>query len=459
MDIRTKLVLALVLVALSSMALLGTFAYQTTAQMLQQISVRQLNALAESRKDDIQNVYEGWQDKVSLVRSRTQLRLNLVRYNERGDVEAVAGIRRILDEALTSVDVFERIALFDRRGEEVVRVGESSVEQSFRIPDGDAVEFVGSFPMADGAVHIVLRSALTLDDTIIGGVEVVLSTADLRSVVSDYTGLGETGEVLIVMQEDSEWVRVLHPLRHQKVDHKRIPANEVSAGVRAALTAAGQGALSRDRLGHAKAARPGTMGSGVRECTFRRCGSGGEGRATAHGGMWSSGRFDSRAAAADNVPAAEGWDTGPGPSSWESTYDGDFDAPPAGSAVWREVCGDAYTNARLELTPAFPSNRGAWCEAALAALAPTLTATCCADEDGPGCGQNGQVPRECGVDCAHLWAPYAAQCPGEAAGLGDAALRTFFGGECVDDFFGFGFVVRERVLHVCRVRLPLQPCL
>ena len=49
MDIRTKLVLALVLVALSSMALLGAFAYQTTAQMLQQISVRQLNALAESR--------------------------------------------------------------------------------------------------------------------------------------------------------------------------------------------------------------------------------------------------------------------------------------------------------------------------------------------------------------------------------------------------------------------------
>ena len=244
MDIRTKLVLALVLVALSSMALLGAFAYQTTAQMLQQISVRQLNALAESRKDDIQNVYESWQDKVSLVRSRTQLRLNLVRYNERGDVEAVAGIRRILDDALTSVDVFERIALFDRRAEEVVRVGESSVEQSFRIPDGDAVEFVGSFPMADGAVHIVLRSALTLDDTIIGGVEVVLSTADLRSVVSDYTGLGETGEVLIVMQEDSEWVRVLHPLRHQKVDHKRIPANEVSAGVRAALTAAGPGALS-----------------------------------------------------------------------------------------------------------------------------------------------------------------------------------------------------------------------
>ena len=130
-----------------------------------------------------------------------------------------------------------------------------------------------------------------------------------------------------------------------------------------------------------------------------------------------------------------------GPAAWlldTDTDDADADidlispseAPPSGSAVWREHCGGAWTNAKLELTPAFPSKRGAWCEAALAALAPTLTATCCADGDGPGCGQNGQVPRECDVDCAHLWAPYAAQCPGESAGLGSAALQAFFGEEC-----------------------------
>ena len=59
------------------------------------------------------------------------------------------------------------------------------------------------------------------------------------------------------------------------------------------------------------------------------------------------------------------------------------EAPPTGSAVWQEWC-DGWTDARLELTPAFSSKRGAWCEAALAALAPTLTATCCADDDGPG---------------------------------------------------------------------------
>ena len=66
------------------------------------------------------------------------------------------------------------------------------------------------------------------------------------------------------------------------------------------------------------------------------------------------------------------------------------EAPPTGSAVWREWCNDldAWNNAWLKLTPAFPNDGGVWCEVALASLAPTLTTTCCAEEDGPGCGHN-----------------------------------------------------------------------
>lgn len=239
MDIRTKLVLALVLVALSSMALLGGFAYQTTAGMLQKISVRQLNALAESRKDDVQNVFMGWKDKVSLVRSRTQLRFNLLRYERTSDPEHIAGMRRILNDALQSVDVFERITIFTKAGEPVISVGESAVESSFSLPPSADVEFAGSNPMADGSVHIVLWSTLDLDGQIIGGVEVVLNASDLRSVVSDYTGLGETGEVLIVMRESGEWLRVFHHLRHHEAGVERIQVSDASKGVLAALSKEG----------------------------------------------------------------------------------------------------------------------------------------------------------------------------------------------------------------------------
>ncbi len=58
MDIRTRLSLVLVAVSLISMMLLGTFAYITSAGMLQEISLRQLDALAESKKRDLTKVYE-----------------------------------------------------------------------------------------------------------------------------------------------------------------------------------------------------------------------------------------------------------------------------------------------------------------------------------------------------------------------------------------------------------------
>ena len=47
MDIRTKLILALVSVSVASMTVLGVFAYQTSATLFKEVSVRQLEALAQ----------------------------------------------------------------------------------------------------------------------------------------------------------------------------------------------------------------------------------------------------------------------------------------------------------------------------------------------------------------------------------------------------------------------------
>ena len=59
---------------------------------------------------------------------------------------------------------------------------------------------------------------------------------------------------------------------------------------------------------------------------------------------------------------------------------------------------------------------------------PMMATECCSclsqrGEDYDAC----PVPRtcvggSCHVDCAHLWAPYAAQCPGEVAGHGSTAI-------------------------------------
>ena len=84
------------------MALLGAFAYKTSSELLQQISVRQLDALAESKKRDLLKVYDSWQDQIRQVRSRAQLQESLYEYLQTGSEEALHRLTGIVEEATTA---------------------------------------------------------------------------------------------------------------------------------------------------------------------------------------------------------------------------------------------------------------------------------------------------------------------------------------------------------------------
>jgi len=103
MDIRTKLIFALVAISLSSMAALSYFAYQTLSDQLEDISGRQLTALAETKKRDLEKVYESWEGQVRLIRSRPGLRGSLSNFLENGDEETRRTMENTLEAALSAV--------------------------------------------------------------------------------------------------------------------------------------------------------------------------------------------------------------------------------------------------------------------------------------------------------------------------------------------------------------------
>ena len=76
------------------MALLGTFAYYTSAGLLQEISLRQLDALAESKRRDLIKTYDSWEDNLRLVRDESQLRSSIRDFVDRDDPEALRSIQR-----------------------------------------------------------------------------------------------------------------------------------------------------------------------------------------------------------------------------------------------------------------------------------------------------------------------------------------------------------------------------
>ena len=210
MDIRTRLSLILVAVSLISMALLGTFAYLTSAGLLQEISLRQLDALAESKKRDLNKVYESWEDKLRLIRSRESLRVSVRDLVLNGSVEARRSVETIIHGITVAVPKITQVIVYDPDGKEIASAGLSKVSHPPVAVHRD-LSYVGTFLTEDG-LWVALNSSVELDGTLVGGIEIIFDASEVIDVTSDYTGLGDFGEALVVMR-DAEMVRVLSPLR------------------------------------------------------------------------------------------------------------------------------------------------------------------------------------------------------------------------------------------------------
>lgn len=215
MDIRTKLALALVSVSLVSMFILGAFAYQTAADLLEEISIRQLEALAESKKRDLEKVQEGWRDQLRLIKSRTPLAENLQRFLTSGEEESRQAVLRVIEDAGAAVDDVDQIRILDMDGNEIVSYGRivANYEQVIPAVPGEVV-FNDSFPTSTGGARVVYSSLITGDTSSIGIIEIVFDAFAVDTLTDNYTGLGETGEVLIGMREGENEVLILNTLRH-----------------------------------------------------------------------------------------------------------------------------------------------------------------------------------------------------------------------------------------------------
>ena len=212
MDIRTRLSLFLVAVSLISMMLLGTFAYYTSAGLLQEISLRQLDALAESKKRDLNKVYEAWEDMLRLVRSRVQLSQSIRDYVEKDSPDALHSIERIIQGITVALPEIDKLIVYDPDGNEIASAGRTKVLLPATEP-GDDVAYIGTFQTDDG-LRVAMNSGLELDGAPVGGISVIFDAGDVIDVTSDYTGLGETGEALVIMREE-ERLTVLNPVRYE----------------------------------------------------------------------------------------------------------------------------------------------------------------------------------------------------------------------------------------------------
>jgi len=219
MDIRTKLVFALVSVSLLSMAALGVFTVARVENSFRDRTDEQLNGLAVFKQTALEQVLDGWRDRVALVASRTQLRLSLAEYNRSGSAQSAETIAGILRDAADAAPLFRELWVHDLNGVVVggagadIAAGPMDAALLEHDPALEGIRYNGvSFP-EDGLPVVGFTTPLRLDSELLGYLHVVLSTDEIRELSDEYEGLGETGEAVVVARDSDGRLRTMHPVR------------------------------------------------------------------------------------------------------------------------------------------------------------------------------------------------------------------------------------------------------
>jgi HAMP domain-containing protein len=218
MDLRTKLVLALVTVALSSMLALGFATYPPARDLLRDSALRTLDGVAESKANDLDNLVQAWRDRVSLIASRTQLRMSLAAYAASHDPAERDLIVRIMSDARRSALAVRTITAYDVDGHPVAASGDTSAAMVLLPLTADttrSIAYGGLRRAGTDSIDVAFTALLDIDGERIGMLEVVLGAHELLDITSDNTGLGETGEVVIAERAGSDSAVIVNPMRHE----------------------------------------------------------------------------------------------------------------------------------------------------------------------------------------------------------------------------------------------------
>lgn len=219
MRIRNKIILAFLLISLGSIALLGVFSFQFAKNQLISVRGEQLSTIISHQKYHLQHTLTAWQDRSRLIASRTQLRLTLEKQLNHPEPQHVKKMQRILNDALASVRQVQHISLCSPTGVDVVSVGAAPSlpslcpTYSFSSQDRFTLHDIW-MDSGSSAFSVLISGPVLLDSSLIGTIHVVLRADDLLDIVTNYYGLGSTGETLFARQDASGNAQFLTPLRY-----------------------------------------------------------------------------------------------------------------------------------------------------------------------------------------------------------------------------------------------------
>ncbi len=218
MQLRTRLTLLFLFLALVPLGLVSYLGYLNQREALLNRTAEQLDSLADVQEERVNAILDRYLDQIRLVSSRTQLRATLATYIEDPSAEDLESLTEIISDADNSSTLIVDISIISADGEVLVSTLPSYVGESrsgYRSFEKGKIEegLYDIFATDDNVLYARLAGPLYQGDEFLGVVEIIASSLPIFSVTEDYTGLGGSGESLLVEKNDNGDAVFLTPLR------------------------------------------------------------------------------------------------------------------------------------------------------------------------------------------------------------------------------------------------------
>jgi PAS domain S-box-containing protein len=218
MKIRSKLILAFLAVSLSSMILISLLFYSNEKKNLTQQIFNHLESVASIQHNRIKAINTQNIVRLKLVASRTQLRVSLRDYNIDFNADHLERITRIIEDARASLSDFKNICIVSLKGIVIASTDPSRVGRNISGNDffrQGKTDYSGDhfFLEEDQNLMTHLSGPLILYGQLLGVLVIESGVGNIISSVSDYTGLGKTGETILARRLGNGDAQFLLPTR------------------------------------------------------------------------------------------------------------------------------------------------------------------------------------------------------------------------------------------------------
>lgn len=205
MNIRQKFITTLLLIGLLPMLVVGTIAYNTITNAQVRSTVSQLNSASLKQEQKISALLQTKQEEVVRLANQFDLQVQLRQFSASPSQATKNTLAAILQAKIIAQPTMQTLYLLDTSGVLITSsaIGDAAPSLPGTVPSGNSNTsvYIRKDPQ-DGFNKLFITTAVTVNKQHAASIMAVFRADDLVAIAQDYTGLGETGETVIVAKDD-----------------------------------------------------------------------------------------------------------------------------------------------------------------------------------------------------------------------------------------------------------------